>query len=157
MKRLDNIQYHYNVKYDMIFFTAESILSRKRSSENVGDIEKMELDAKEDLNMPSTSGAASTAANQLVCDPESRTEHLHAGMNVQHANTSEEPQTNIYLPHIASNDLNLLQLSDIQTELFEWSQQLEKPPKIEHIVLAIVDPSFTIIYYKVTKGMLDLP
>lgn len=148
-KRHEDVQYHFNEKHGIIFLTAvDSVHHRKRVGPNACDTENIKTGGE---NVHSTSPTAQSLS-QVTVDATTTS----ASSNISHVDP-EEKQTKIYIPHVVSHDINMMQLYQIQSDLFHWAQEnLQNPPENEHVVLAIVDPSFTIVYYKLTKGMLNL-
>lgn len=142
-KRLDDVQYHYNQHHDILFLTA---VDPMRGKSSVSDGVEMhasrgEMTASECRQSTSELCTPPCLAESSTCD----------------ASENPVPQTKIYVPHIAAVDLNMWKLCQIQRDLFDWSQQnLAKPPDDKHVVLAIVDPSYTIVYYKMTNDFVDL-
>lgn len=61
----------------------------------------------------------------------------------------EAGDTDIYVPALAFNDINLHTIETIQRTL---SKDNYRP----NIILAIVDANSTILYYRITNGLLDL-
>lgn len=165
VKRLEAIQYHYNAKHDIIFLTAlespNAQLSRaKRNAQNAANLNDhvdMEMsDTERPVEQPSTSAYRSANTEESPASFEYDTAEIAQTVTRETNSTESLYETKIYLPHLVFNDIDLMNMEEIQDDLYEWTQKhLEKPPSAKHVVLAIVDPSFTIVYYKLTKDCLD--
>lgn len=71
--------------------------------------------------------------------------------NASAASSVEANDKEIYLPFLSFDDINLCSMEKIQMILCK-----NESLKPNSLILAIVDPNSSILYYKLTNGFLDL-
>lgn len=178
MDCVEDLRYHYNAKHDIIFLTAVSSPNQSRergalTNDRPSDEEdETGNNLPEDYDMPSTSTASAAPklpvnvdSNHEMASSSSETSEVRPPQDIDLPDDVEDDslnwqncednqvQTKFYLPHLGCNNINLPRLNEIQDSLFEWAQhRSEYPPAYKHVVLAIVDPSSTIVYYQMTQS-----